>query len=345
MKKEKRNIKNDNRTEIKDNRKKKTKNSNRQIMVVTYLFLLLFAGMIGYFVKFQVKDSDEVINNNYNNRQEVLEESIIRGSILSDDGQVLAHTIVSDDGTETRSYPYGTLFAHSVGFSTHGKTGVELMANYKLLTSNEPINEVAENDLKGDKHIGDNVTTSLNINLTKVAYNALEDNQGAVIAIEPSTGKIITMVSKPDFDPNTIDSIYDTLVADNSNSNLLNRATNGLYTPGSTFKLFTLIEYIRENPDYSNYTFNCKGSITQEDHTIHCASGRWHGNEDLKDSFANSCNSSFVNLGLTLDRAKFKKLCESLLFNNDLPLSMSYKSSQFSLDETSSTFETTDCTG
>ena len=214
------------------------------------------------------------------------------------------------------------------------------MANYKLLTSNEPINEIAENDLKGDKHIGDNVTTSLNINLTKVAYNALEDNQGAIIAIEPSTGKIITMVSKPDFDPNTIDSIYDTLVADNSNSNLLNRATNGLYTPGSTFKLFTLIEYIRENPDYSNYTFNCKGSITQEDHTIHCAGGRWHGNEDLKDSFANSCNSSFVNLGLTLDRAKFKKLCESLFFNNDLPLSMSYKNSQFSLDETSSTFET-----
>lgn len=340
MKKAKRNNKNDKIAEIKDNRKKKTKNSNRQIMVVTYLFLLLFAGMIGYFVKFQVKDSDEVINNNYNNRQEVLEESVIRGSILSDDGQVLAHTIVSADGSETRSYPYGTLFAHSVGFSTHGKTGVELMANYKLLTSNEPINEVAENDLKGDKHIGDNVTTSLNINLTKVAYNALEDNQGAIIAIEPSTGKIITMVSKPDFDPNTIDSIYDTLVADNSNSNLLNRATNGLYTPGSTFKLFTLIEYIRENPDYSNYTFNCKGSITQEDHTIHCASGRWHGNEDLKDSFANSCNSSFVNLGLTLDRAKFKKLCESLLFNNDLPLNMSYKNSQFSLDETSSTFET-----
>ena len=143
MKKEKRNNKNDKIAEIKDNRKKKTKNSNRQIMVVTYLFLLLFAGMIGYFVKFQVKDSDEVINNNYNNRQEVLEESVIRGSILSDDGQVLAHTIVSADGTEIRSYPYGTLFAHSVGFSTHGKTGIELMANYKLLTSNEPINEIA----------------------------------------------------------------------------------------------------------------------------------------------------------------------------------------------------------
>lgn len=334
MKNNKQNIVKESRTDMKN------RNSNRQIMVVTYLFIILFAGMIGYFVKFQIKDSDEVINNNYNNRQEVLEESVIRGNILSDDGQVLATTVIDSSGNETRNYPFGTLFAHSVGFSTHGKTGVELLANYKLLTSNEPINEIAQNDLKGEKHKGDNVTTSLNVNLTKVAYNALDDNQGAVIAIEPSTGKIVTMVSKPDFDPNTIDSIYDTLISDNNNSNLLNRATNGLYTPGSTFKLFTLIEYIRENPDYSDYTFKCKGSITEDNHTIHCASGRWHGNEDLMDSFANSCNSSFVNLGLTLDRTKFKKLCDSLLFNSDLPLSMSYKDSSFSLDENSTTFET-----
>ncbi len=320
--------------------KKKTINSNRQIIVITYLFLFLFAGMIGYFVKFQVKDSEELINNNYNKRQEVLSESIVRGNILSDDGQVLAQTLTDSSGSETRNYPFGTLFAHSVGFSTHGKTGVELLANYKLLTSNSPIAEIAENEFKGEKNIGDNVITSLNVNITQVAYNALGDNQGAIIAIEPSTGKIITMISKPDFDPNTIDDIYDTLVADSSNSNLLNRATNGLYTPGSTFKLFTLIEYLRENPDYSEYYFNCKGSIMVEDNTIKCASGRWHGEEDLLSSFANSCNSSFVNLGLTLDKAKFKSLCESLLFNSDLPLSMSYKSSEFVLGANSSTFDT-----
>lgn len=326
--------------ETSSKKSKKKNKTGRQIMNITYLFLFIFVAMIGYFVKFQVKDSDEVINNNYNKRQEVLTETIIRGSIYSDNGEILARTIVDDNGNETRSYPYGALFAHSVGFSTHGKTGVELLANYKLLTSNAPIMEIAENEFKGEKNIGDNVRTSLNVRLTQAAYNALGEHQGAVIAIEPSTGKILTMISKPDFDPNTIDSIYDTLVADNSNSNLLNRATNGLYTPGSTFKLFTLFEYLKENPDYGSYSYNCRGSINIDEYSIKCAGGKWHGNENLTDSFANSCNSSFVNLGLTLNRDKLKETCNSLLFNSDLPLNIPYKKSQFVLDGNSSTFET-----
>lgn len=322
----------------KENSKKNS--SNRQIMTITYIFLSVFVAMIGYFVYFQVNESDEVINNNRNKRQEVLSKTIVRGSILSNDRQVLAHTVVDSAGNERRDYPFGNLFAHSVGFSTHGNTGVELMANYKLLTSNSPIMEIAENELKGKKNIGDNVITSLNVKVTQAAYNAMGSDQGAVIAIEPSTGKIITMISKPDFDPNTIDDIYDILVSDDNNSNLVNRSTSGLYTPGSTFKLFTLLEYIRENPDYTNYAFNCRGSITLENNTINCASGRWHGNEDLMSSFANSCNSSFVNLGVTLDRNQLKNLCNSLLFNSDLPLSMTYKGSEFVLDINSTTFET-----
>lgn len=326
--------------ETSSKKNKKINKSGRQIMNITYLFLFIFVAMIGYFVKFQVKDSDEIINNNYNKRQDVLTETIIRGSIFSDNGEILAQTVVDENGNETRSYPYGSLFAHSVGFSTHGKTGIELLANYKLLTSNAPITEIAENEFKGEKNIGDNVLTSLNVRLTQTAYNALGEHQGAVIALEPSSGKILTMISKPDFDPNTIDSIYDTLVADSSNSNLLNRATNGLYTPGSTFKMFTLLEYLKEKPDYENYSYNCRGSIKVEEYTINCAGGRWHGNEDLTASFANSCNSSFVNLGLTLDRNKLKETCSSLLFNSDLPLNIPYKQSKFVLDSNSSTFET-----
>lgn len=329
-----------NEKETSSKKSKKKNKTGRQIMNITYLFLFIFVAMIGYFVKFQVKDSDEIINNNYNKRQEVLTETIIRGSIYSDNGEILAQTVVDENGNETRSYPYGALFAHSVGFSTHGKTGVELLANYKLLTSNAPILEIAENEFKGEKNIGDNVRTSLNVRLTQTAYNALGEHQGAVIAIEPSTGKIVTMISKPDFDPNMIDSIYDMLVADNSNSNLLNRATNGLYTPGSTFKLFTLFEYLKENPDYGSYSYNCRGSIDIDEYSIKCAGGKWHGNEDLTASFANSCNSSFVNLGLTLNRDKLKETCNSLLFNSDLPLNIPYKKSQFVLDGNSSTFET-----
>lgn len=324
------------------NKKKKFKNPNNQIMRITYLFLLIFVCMICYYVKFQVKDSDEAINNTYNKREDVLTNKIVRGKILSDDQQILAETLTDSSDNETRSYPFGNIFAHSVGYTTktHGRAGVESIANYKLLTSNAPILEIAENEFKGEKNKGNNVITSLNVDLTKTAYEALGDNQGAIIAIDPKTGKILAMVSKPDFDPNTIDSIWDQLVSDNSNSNLLNRATNGLYTPGSTFKFFTLLEYIKENPDYSNYTYNCKGSISMEGSSISCASGKHHGQEDLLSSFANSCNSSFVNLGVTLDKSKFVNLCNSLMFNSDLPLSFPYKKSMFVLNDSSSTFET-----
>lgn len=323
------------------NKKKKKKNaSNLQIMNITYFFLLIFLGMIGYYIHFQLMESDEVINNAYNKREEILSESVIRGNILANDGTILAQTITNDDGTETRTYPFGALFAHSVGYSTHGQTGVELLGNYKLLTSNAPVTDIIKEDLNGEKHVGDNVITSLDVALTKSAYDALGNNTGAVIAIEPSTGKILTMVSKPDFDPNVIVTDYNDIIADDHNSNLLNRATSGLYTPGSTFKLFTLYEYIREHPDYENYAYECGGSISIEDNTIKCASGKVHGEESIFDSFAYSCNSSFVNMGISLDKVKYRDTCEKLLFNTDLPINYPYKASEFSLHSNSSTFET-----
>ena len=327
---------------VEDNKIIKTKNKkkpNNEIMKITYIFLFIFFIMIGYYVNFLLKDSDEIINNSYNKRQEVLEKVIIRGNILSNNNQILATTLIDENGIETRNYPFGNLFAHSVGYSSHGAFGVESLANYKLLTSNSPFMEKALKDFKGEKNTGDNIVTSLDVDLTKAANEALGENQGAVIALDPSTGKILTMVSKPDFDPNTIDNIWDDLISDDSKSNLVNRTTSGRYTPGSTFKLFTLLEYINENPDYNTYSYDCQSRITVDDITISCANGKWHGGETLIDSFANSCNSSFVNLGLTLNKTSFKQLCNRLLFNSELPVSYPYNKSSFVLDETSSTFD------
>jgi peptidoglycan glycosyltransferase len=139
------------------------------------------------------------------------------------------------------------------------------------------------------------------------------------------------MVSKPDFDPNTIDDIWDSLIADNTSSVLLNRATQGLYPPGSTFKILTALEYIRENPDtYSNYSFNCNGRFTSGNDTIQCYHGTNHGTVDFRLSFAKSCNSSFANIGLTLDRKKFSDTLSSLYFNTELPVSFTAKKSSVS---------------
>ena len=158
---------------------------------------------------------------------------------------MLAQTNVYEDGTEERTYPYANMFAHVVGYDTNGKSGLESEANFQLLTSHEFFLNQMKNEFKNQKNTGDSVNTTLNADLQSTAYNALGDRRGAVVAIEPSTGKILVEMSRPDFDPNTISQNWDTLVNDSNDSSLLNRATNGAYPPGSTFKVVTALDYFR----------------------------------------------------------------------------------------------------
>ena len=116
--------------------KKKNKKKNREFAVVAYSFLSIFIIMIGYFVYFNAFKSETVINNPYNSRQDTFAKNVIRGDILDVNGNVLATTKVAADGTETRYYPYGSIFAHAVGYSTKGKTGIESYSNFNLLRSN-----------------------------------------------------------------------------------------------------------------------------------------------------------------------------------------------------------------
>lgn len=320
-------------TSDKDIDKDKT---NREIIHVTYLFIGLFVLVLGYFTHFMISESAEVINNPYNKRQDLLAEQIIRGDILSADGQVLAHTTVGPDGTETRVYPYGSSFAHVVGRFAKGKTGLESLENFHLLTSNTNSFNKMFSELSGDKYRGDNVVTTLDTKLQQVAYNALGNYKGAVVVMEPSTGKILAMVSKPDYDPNKIDTLWTDLLEDsNSDSALLNRATQGLYPPGSTFKILTAIEYIKENPNYDDYNYQCDGKITINGMTIHCYNNKAHGHIDLSKSLAKSCNASFAHIGTTLNIKSFRDLCNSFLFNSELPTNLLYNRSSFVLNSSS----------
>ncbi|MDD3173492.1 MAG: penicillin-binding transpeptidase domain-containing protein, partial [Herbinix sp.] len=244
---------------MKENAKKDPKKSAFNII---YIFLGLFVLMMGYFAYFIIFRSDEVINNSYNNRQEILAQRVVRGEILSNDGEVLAKTLIYEEGNETREYPYGEVFAHIIGRFSKGKTGIEEAEDIRLLTSNINSFEIMYNDLIGEKSLGDNVVTTLDTELAQVAYDALGDYRGAVVVMEPSTGKILAMVSNPSYDPNEVDAIWDELIADeDTESPLINRATQGLYPPGSTFKVLTSLEYMRENPSsYQKYNYDCIGS-------------------------------------------------------------------------------------
>ena len=143
------------------------------------------------------------------------------------------------------------------------------------------------------------------------------------------------MVSKPAYDPNTIAANWDTYTKDTTSGILVNRATQGLYPPGSTFKILTLLEYIKENDDYAKFSYTCEGSVTEGDFKLRCYDGKKHGKQTLKQAFANSCNSAFATIGLSLDINKYRALCEKALFNKDLPLNLPYSKSSFVLDSSS----------
>lgn len=303
--------------------KKKKRNRNRELWIVTYVFILCMLAVIGNEIYFVYAESETAVNNSYNPRQELLASKNIRGQIMSADGETLAQTVRGEDGEEERLYPYGSLFAHVVGYSTRGKTGVEYLGNMALLNSNAAIGEKIQNELTSQKNIGDNVITTLDVEVQKAAYDALGVYDGAIIVSEPSTGRIIAMVSKPDFDPNEIAAIWDDLVADESSSVLLNRATQGLYPPGSTFKMITALAYYRQNGgDVSGYHYQCTGSLTNNGHRISCYHGSVHGSLDFQKSFEKSCNSSFANIGLSLQLEGLEDTCEDMLFNRKLNLSI-----------------------
>lgn len=280
-------------------------------------------------------EAENIVNNTYNKRQDVMAEKVIRGNILSADGNIIATTITDSEGNEKRYYPYNNLFAHVAGYLNNGGYGIESNNWYYMLGSHQNIWVQLINDLQGKKKQGDNIITTLDSGLSQAAYDALGDNDGSVVILEPSTGAILTMISKPDFNPNTLEEEWNSIVSDENSSVLLNRATQGMYPPGSTFKIVTLLEYIRENPDtFGNYAYECNGSYEISDTTsISCSHQTAHGMQDTVMSFANSCNASFINMGLSLDLKKYSETAEQLLFNKELPIPMEYNKSRFDLEE------------
>ena len=319
---------------------KKRRSQNPEILAVTYTFVALFVLMIGYFVYFNAFVSKDVINSAYNVRINSFEETVTRGSIVSNDGTVLAETLTDENGNETRYYPMGRIFAHAIGTSEINQSGVELSQNFYMLQSNgNPIWNLIR-DIQGEKNPGDRVVTTLDASLQEVAYNALGYNDGAVVAIEPSTGKVLAMVSKPDYNPNTLVSDYESIIADENNNCLLNKATSGLFVPGSIFKTFTSLAYMRSGANTDNYSYLCEGRINLGgDDYITCFNQTVHGEEDFIDSFAYSCNASFGNIGLSLKKDQLKDTCESLFFNNKLPTDIMHKKSVFDLSSDASNWQ------
>ena len=312
----------------------KTAKNRHEILVTGGFFAAVFAVLIVYLGYVTATNGQDIINNSYNTRQKILLSRNYRGTIYAGSGEILAETTVDGAQNEIRNYPYGNLFSHIVGYSTRGRMGVEALANYYLINTSTSLANKAANDIAGVKNPGDNVHTTLDVAIQQAADNELNIYRGAVVVTEVSTGKILALVSHPDFDPNEIEDIWESLLENEDSSVLLNRATQGKYPPGSTFKIVTALEYIRENPDtYTQYSFDCPGYFKSGNSRINCYHGTNHGQVDFERSFAKSCNSSFAKIGMSLDRDSFSETLEDLLFNEPLPLELPCLKSSLRMSE------------
>ena len=313
----------------------------RDVLIATYLFVALFLGTIAFLGYFHFVKADAYRSSSYNSkRQSVYAKKYQRGDIFSADGQLLATTKVDGEGQQTRSYPFGRLYAHVVGYSTRGSSAAESLASSYLMGAHINPLELAKNELSGTLTHGDNAYLTVRSDLQQAAYDALGDRDGAAVVLDVKTGKILAMVSRPDYDPNTVAQDWEKLTGDAESSVLVNRATQGKYPPGSTFKILTTLEYLREHPEEAeDFSFDCDSDYELGEYVIRCSKGISHGHVTLEEAFAKSCNGAYALIGTKLDTARLYELCEDVGYNRDFSIGLVYSRSSFELETAESTWD------
>ncbi len=188
-------------------------------------------------------DAEGLEANSSNRRQLIEEQQVPRGLILARDGRTqLARSIPRGRGerrTYTRTYPEGSLFSQPIGYSfiSNGRRSLEQSRNDALAGEEDEFESILSG-LESREREGEDVVTNLDVGAQQAAYAALGGRKGAVVAIEPQTGKVRVMASDPSYDPNRIPSDFRPINGD-PDQPLLNRTTQELYPPGSTFKVVT----------------------------------------------------------------------------------------------------------
>nr|MBA2643840.1 penicillin-binding protein 2 [Solirubrobacterales bacterium] len=264
----------------------------------------------------------EKLRANPENRRILLaEERIERGLIRADDGSVLARSRSLGQGRFGRRYPTGPLFAHAVGYSftTEGRSGLERTYNDALIgRSNELVGVV--DSLLGERAVGDDIQTTLSARAQQVAMKSLQGRSGAVVAMDVRTGAVRVMASTPSYDPDAIDDAGTSQLNRAAGSPLLNRATQGLYPPGSTFKVVTAAA-AQDSGDYT------AGSIVDGRNAkpisgvpLQNFGSRDWGRIDLRTALTNSVNTVWAEVGVELGRETMADYMERFGFYEDPPL-------------------------
>lgn len=344
---DKNNIKRNNikRKKIKKARKIKIsplKKENNRITVILTFICLMFIGTILYLSYFQIFKSEELKYHSANRRMNYEQEKTLRGSIFDRNGEILAHSEFIDENTQKRIYDKPYNYSHVIGYSnkSYGNSGLEESMNTELLGISQKQNNIFERmgELKekiinpNSQSYGYDLNITIDDSLQNKAYDKLEGYNGSIIIMDVKTGEIYAMASNPGINVSQLDENWDEII-NRKDSPLINRATSGLYPPGSIYKIITATGILEDlDPDE---TYTSTGSITEDGYTLRDFDEIAYGPIDLKDAFRQSVNTYFAHMGLKMGESKLLDLEKRYLVGEKIPFDINAEKSRIQKGEMS----------
>ena len=286
--------------------------SSKTVAHLQALFLVLFALLVLRQFYVQVIEGPSIAAKPYNPRHAIL--SAHRGRILARDGTVLAQTV-----GDKRSYPFGAALAQTVGYVSdrYGTSGLEDAYDRALTPADTTgdfvaqIGEIVE-AFSGKSSVsrGSDIVTTIDPVIQNELFSDLSQHaRGAGVVLDPRTGAVLALASVPSFDPNNLTAEFPSLLQDQS-SPLLNRSINGLYPPGSTFKIFTAASALDSGTVPMDSTWNDPGYYVIGNFTLHDDESEATGTQSLTGAFALSSNVDFGQIALKMGTDTFYRYAD-----------------------------------
>jgi penicillin-binding protein A len=275
---------------------------NRQIVQLFGFIVVLFAVLVAFTSWWSVFDAEALKDKVANKRPLLEQQRIERGRILAADGTVLARSVPRGRGDAlryVRRYPEGALFGHPIGYSfvREGDSEFEKFHNDELVGEGSELGSIFD-ELRGVRQEGNDVVTNLDPEAQRVALAGLEaQGFGAVVAIEPSSGRVRVLASNPPYDPNRVPFELRELNQNTFETPLLDRATQGLYPPGSTFKVVTAAAGLDSGAITPETTIDAPGTIDVQGQPLSNDFNQDFGAISLDTALTNSVNTWFAQLG------------------------------------------------
>ena len=299
---------------------------NAQIVKLYGLIVLLFAVLIGFTSYWSVFDAEALRDERANKRPLLEELQIHRGTILAADGTVLARSTRRGHGVNRvfdRHYPEGSLYGHPIGYSfvERGQAGFERYHNDELIGNKSEFTSIID-QLSGHRQAGDSIVSSIDPAAQRAALDALGGQPGAVVALEPKTGRVRALVSEPPYDPNRVPNDFAALNRA-PGSPLIDRATQSRYAPGSTMKVVTTTAAIDSGEFTPDSVVDGSSPINIEGVPLSNSGGENFGPISLTEALTNSVNTVWAQVGEKLGTDTMYKYMGRFGFNSkpqiDLP--------------------------